>query len=179
MRKVRAKKKAGGEYIDGYFCYAPFIKSVDDLTEEEQEQGVHLKLTGTYSTGTSLGTITSEDGEYLDGYLMVVREAVQIIDPEAVLEVVTPPNKATATASGSLPVFVEIVPGSARESTGFTDKNGQEIFVGDKIRYAASLQTFEEYEVVFSKGKFTTSPAWPWGCNFSPFESSRCQLVAE
>ena len=171
MRKVRAKKKAGGESVDGYFCYAPFIKPVDELTDEEKEQGIPLVLT----SGTALGG----GGETLEGYLMVVREAVQVIDPEAVLEVVTPPNKATATASGTLPIFVEIVSGSARESTGFTDKNGQEIFVGDKIRYTASLQTFEEYEVVFSKGKYTTSPAWPWGCNFSPFESSRCQLVAE
>ena len=171
MRKFRAKKKAGGEAVDGYFCYAPFIKSVDELTDQEKESGIPLVLTA----GTALGG----DGEAVDGFLMVVREAVQITDPEAVLEVVTPPNKATATASGSLPVFVEIVPGSARESTGFTDKNGQEIFVGDKIRYTASLQTFEEYEVVFSKGKYTTSPAWPWGCNFSPFESSRCLLVED
>lgn len=171
MRKVRAKKKAGGEYIDGYFCYAPFIKPVDELTDEEKEQGIPLVLT----SGTALGG----GGETVEGFLMVIREAVQVIDPEAVLEVVTPPNKATATASGALPVFVEIVPGSARESTGFTDRSGKEICVGDKIRYTATLQTFEEYEVVFSKGRYTTSPAWPWGCNFSPFESSRCQLVAE
>ena len=171
MRKVRAKKKAGGEYIDGYFCYAPFIKSVDELTDEEKEQGIPLVLT----SGTALGG----GGETVEGFLMVIREAVQVIDPEAVLEVVTPPNKATATASGSLPVFVEIVPGSARESTGFVDKNGQEIFLGDKIRYSATIESSEEYEVVFNRGRFTTSPAWPWGCNFSPFDPSRCQLVAE
>lgn len=171
MRKVRAKKKAGGEAVDGYFCLAPFIKPVDELTDEEKEQGIPLVLT----SGTSLGG----GGETLEGYLMVVREAVQVIDPEAVLEVVAPPNKATATASGPLPVFVEIEPDSARESTGFLDKNGQEIFLGDKIRYSSTIESSEEYEVVFTRGRFTTSPAWPWGCNFSPFDPSRCQLVAE
>ena len=45
MRKVRAKKKAGGESVDGYFCYAPFIKSVDELTDEEKEQGIPRVLT--------------------------------------------------------------------------------------------------------------------------------------
>ena len=64
MRKVRAKKKAGGETVDGYFCLAPFIKPVDELTDEEKEQGIPLVLT----SGTALGG----DGETVEGTVRYV-----------------------------------------------------------------------------------------------------------
>lgn len=169
MGKVKAIKKAGGGIIEGYYCQAPFHKMAEDLTEAEIESAVPIQ--------NWVGTLPGEGGSEIDGEFIIVREAVQVIEDDVTIEAVSFSTAAPAKAVGTLPKFVEIVPGSQKECTGFKDKNGTDIYLGDKIKYQAGIGDFEEYEVVFNSGRYTTNPAWPWGCNFSPFANGRCEVI--
>lgn len=161
---VRAIRADNGQSIEGCFCYHEFVKPVTSLTEEEKATGTPIPVPTTGIEGES-----TEPSEYV-----VVREAVQTLETKEIL--VTSGGEQVAV-SAEVAVFTEIVTGSAKAYTGFVDKNNIKIFEGDKIRYQAGKSSFENYTVVFKNGEFTVSPAWLWGCNFTPFEQRKVEVV--
>ena len=163
--KVKATALSGGE-IKGHFCMHEFIKNVSSLTADEMAAGTPIPPPVVEGGDTGA---TVEPTEYI-----VLREAVQTTG-KGTMTVNNGTEDVELTVSKA--VFTEIVQGSAKMFTGFVDKNGVEIYEGDKIRHQNSPTGYEDFTVVFKEGKFTVAPEWLWGCNFSPFETRKVQVI--
>ena len=171
MEQLVRAKTLDGQSIEGCFCRHEFVKAATSLTEAEKAGGTPIPPPVTSSSSES-GSGQTEPTEYV-----VIREAVQTLSTKEIT--VKSSDGREVKLNATVAVFTEIVQGSAKAFTGFTDKDGKKIFEGDKIRYQASISSFETYTVVFTEGKFTVSPAWLWGCNFTPFDKRKCTVIAQ
>ena len=165
MEQLVKATTVNGQPIEGCFCYHEFVKPATSLTDEEKAQGTPIPLPAPEDGSQE----SLEPVEYV-----VIREAVQTLKNG---EITVTSGGEVVTVTTKVAVFTEIVTGSAKAYTGFTDKNDTKIFEGDKIRYQAGISSFETYTVVFSNGEFTVSPQWLWGCVHSPFEKRKCEVI--
>lgn len=160
---ARAKRVDNGQLIEGRYCQHEFVKAAGELTEEEKAAATPVPLPP--ATGGGGGAEPQEPTHYV-----VIRDAIQTIGEKQMTV-----NDQTFVAPAA--VFTEVVADTIKAFSGFDDKNDVKIFEGDKIRYQAGVSSFETYTVVFNNGEFTVSPQWLWGCNFTPFDKRKVEVI--
>lgn len=158
---AKAARIDNGQIIEGRYCQHEFVKAAADLTDEEKAAATPVPVTQTSGDGGA----AQEPTQYV-----CIRDAIQTVGEKEV-------TVSGQTFTARVAVFTEVDSSSVRAYSGFTDKNDKKIYEGDTIRYQAGVSSFETYTVVFSNGEFTVSPQWLWGCNFSPFDKRKVEVI--
>lgn len=164
MEFLARAKTLGGQLIEGCYCKHEFVKLAGELTEAEKAEATPVPLPPVSSEGGNTGA-AQEPTHYV-----CIRDAIQTIGEKEMTV-----NDQTFNAAAA--IFTEVATDSIKAFSGFTDKNDVKIYEGDKIRYQAGVSSFETYTVVFNNGEFTVSPQWLWGCNFSPFDKRKVEVI--
>lgn len=163
---TRAKRIDNGQLIEGCYCKHEFVKAAEELTEAEKAEATPVPMPS--ANDDASGDSGSEPQE--PTHYVCVRDAIQTLGTKTMTV-----NEQTFEAAAA--IFTEVDSDSIKAWSGFTDKNDVKIYEGDKIRYQAGVSSFETYTVVFSDGEFTVSPQWLWGCNFTPFDKRKCEVL--